>query len=1636
MKRFTKVVKEMLVIALIFAFPILSFSQFNEDKCLYDLDQTAFMPQNPSGTYESKNGWHLPVTGTIRLLVVFAQIDYDTGTDPNPNNQDEWNVGELPTWADDLFDPNVPTGQAQGLVTQYFQEASFGSFNVLGDYLLSPNNGIFTVKMSDIEAIDPIYTYPWHFHMALCDQVNSDMNGNFVTGNGLNDASYFDNWTVTEVGKEKITPSIDSPYKYDHVVFIWRNRTGYNGTGNTYPGTLNTLLLGYKSDSYMNIGSYNRIPTSVTRHEFSHQLFGGNDFHCAGGGWGPYNYWIPITGGWSALGLSGSSLLCFNAWDRQRLDWKPEGNSYTLSARDENNTTEVNGDLDATNPEDADTYTLRDFIATGDVIRIKLPFIDPANEFPEYLWLENHTGTQNNSSPFDQWHHQNSDCVDDFMPGLMAYIQIDKDTRSSDNAWEVYSGYADYLRPLTADGFYDREHESNSVFNDCVQWGDTWAFIQGLPNPLTGGSEQDHYTVDIDSDNLIKEYDIRPNHIEKIGNEYHKHLYTLGHNDHVFTLNGNNKIGISTNPSSASRMNMVSYEFPKPGQNNLHSIYLNGISIEIIGIDYSKNLKIRIRFDDVDVDRDVRWCADEIILNPIDTESGYSLNVKAGKTITLDQSLTATRMNNPIVFNGSNVFADPTTFEVQPNAKINLEPDAKIQLENGSTFHLNTSSYCIVANNADIEVKNGTTFYLDDCGVLEINGNGKLIVRSGATLCISPNAVLAFENGLQNLVLESGVIIPGGYADPVTIINNTLSYSTISTNTTWTSENYMVNGTLTVESPSMLTIQSSTLNFIDENSYIIVEPGAKLILDGANLTNACSKPWQGIQVWGDENNSQYPNNGNYYQGYLELKNGAVIENALCAVELWNPGDWSSTGGIVYANGGNTEQTKVVFRNNTKSVHALHYRNFNPNFPEVEWDYFSNFKNCIFEITEDYLGDEIFYKHVDLAHVKGIDFHACEFSLAGNVEGVSTWNHAIAGYDAKFSVKAICNSQQYPCPEVDYDRSTFTGFYSAINAVNDGGSAVTFSINRSDFIDNTYGVKTREMNNASVLFSDFEIGYLWNCGAGIYSDDVTGFAFEENNFSKFTGGPQGNYFGIVINNSNEVNEVYKNTFNGLSYANFSDGKNWVGDDRYQGLSYSCNQNSFNYADFYVNESRPSGIQSFQGDGSNPADNTFTQNGATWHFYNGGEHLVQYFYNQNENDEIPDYPDKTHNVAITSVNDENGCPSHYGNDIKIVLTSAQKSSAEQVYYSNLSDYNNVKVLYDSYIDGGNTEAEKLDIETAQPDDMWDLRAQLLGDSPHLSLEVLKDAADKTDVFTESALFDILAANPDELKKDTLISYLENKEEPLPDYMIDLLEQLAEGTTYKTALQEQMSEYKHNYTRAALDIVRSILNDTIMNDTLLRNWLDNLGGIEYDRQIIASFISDGNFSDAFSLANMLPQLYDLDSEELVEHNYYIDLLTLHQTLYNQGRNTYQLNSTEKAMIDNIAANSKAVAGSYAKSILEAVYNEYYPDCPNVTGTDSYKQGSIINSETLGMIYGLDIKVKPNPASQWAAFDFVLPDKEKSGIIIVTNVNGVVVKTLHVSGQQGQKLMDTRKFPSGVYLYTLKYGGYSKSGKMVIQN
>ena len=843
--------------------------------------------------------------------------------------------------------------------------------------------------------------------------------------------------------------------------------------------------------------------------------------------------------------------------------------------------------------------------------------------------------------------------------------------------------------------------------------------------------------------------------------------------------------------------------------------------------------------------------------------------------------------------------------------------------------------------------------------------------------------------------------------------------------------NHYFTGNLIIESGVTLTIEGGIMYF-EENSKIIIEPGGKLILDGTTCTSPCGNTWQGIEVWGYADQHQFEYEGYpCAQGQLIL-NGATIENAVSAVELWKPGYNNTTGGIVQA-------TDAIFRNNAKSVHALNYSNFHP-WTGMEMDNVSYFNNCTFELNGDYIPTQTFNKHVDLADVKGIKFKGCDFTVA-DVPGVSQWNKGIAAYSAGFRIDAICTEPIMPtCPEEYLDKCHFSGFNNAIYVIN-SSSVYSIYVGNAEFNDNSYGISLSIVNNATILFNNFYLGgagddQIEECGNrassyGIYMDNCTGFAIEENYFTKAQGAPLGNYIGIMVTDCpSESDVIYLNEFNGLSVGIQAEGENRSDPNNYfTGVTYLCNQNANNNYDYYVADI--SIVGGYMGGYDNPSGNTLSPN-AQVQFQNDYTDAIHYFYNQNEPDEVLSL--FSYYVFPVAINYENTCPSHYGGGVSVVLTPEQRQQTEQDFATYLTDYNNVKALFDNLIDGGNTEALQSEVEMSWPNDMWELRDELLGKSPHLSKEVLMAVADKTDVLPESVIFEILSANPDELRKEELMSYLENKEQPLPQYMIDILRQLANGISYKTVLLSEMSSYHAKKVSADQDIVRSILNEEELDVEELRNWLDNIGGMEADKQIIETYMMEGDYNSAQSLLDMLPALYELSGDELQKYNDYKSLKQLLMNLSQQDRTIFDLDETELATIVNLAEYGNGSAKTSAQGILEFAYGYNYCNCP-VLPENIQLKSSTIDMENLAKAKGLEISAEPNPAGTWSAFDYTLPLSETEGIIEITDNSGRTLQHIIVTQQKGQYVLDTRNYKSGIYYYTLSSGNLQRTGKLIVK-
>jgi len=545
---------------------------------------------------------------------------------------------------------------------------------------------------------------------------------------------------------------------------------------------------------------------------------------------------------------------------------------------------------------------------------------------------------------------------------------------------------------------------------------------------------------------------------------------------------------------------------------------------------------------------------------------------------------------------------------------------------------------------------------------------------------------------------------------------------TITEITTWNSDRIIL-GDIFIENQAELIIEHCTVSFGKLSKVMVNRGGILNIQDGAVLTGLCDEMWNGIEVWGNRNESQYTQEA---QGMLIINSG-TIENALLAADLWKPGTTEMTGGIIEAH-------DALFLNNAKSVRAIYYRNANPDFPNQEMDYYGTFDDCSFILDEQYLGTALFEKHVDLAQVRGLKFYGCTFSLDHTAEFVSNHSIGLAAYNAGFYVLPTCTTQVVPCPLID--SCVFSGFNIAIGIWTPVQLVdPPILIKDAHFDNNSTGVYIDDHDFSVILENFFEAGYNdpyhGNCdfadGVGIDIHHSNGFIVENNKLRKNDDATTGNYAGIRVKDCRSVHDIiYKNEFDGLSFGNFAEGTNRSDVNiAFTGVEYQCNRNSHNASDFIVideQEPREAMIRGYHGSQDTASGNAFSRYlpiPQVWHFENWGTSLINYYYCDPCTDEEPiniyaNPPELFEKDSCYA----NNCPDHYGGGGHIKLTYGERQEKEEIFAQNLDDYNSVNYLYESLIDGGDTETELSEIESAEPEEMWELRSQLLGDSPHLS------------------------------------------------------------------------------------------------------------------------------------------------------------------------------------------------------------------------------------------------------------------------------------------------------------------------------
>ncbi|MBK9147948.1 MAG: right-handed parallel beta-helix repeat-containing protein [Flavobacteriales bacterium] len=359
----------------------------------------------------------------------------------------------------------------------------------------------------------------------------------------------------------------------------------------------------------------------------------------------------------------------------------------------------------------------------------------------------------------------------------------------------------------------------------------------------------------------------------------------------------------------------------------------------------------------------------------------------------------------------------------------------------------------------------------------------------------------------------------------------------ITENTTWSIHKNLTQD-VRVMPGATLTI-TNTVNFAP-NTALIIEPGASVIVDGGLLHNSCGKEWKGVQVLGNSNLAQNPTN----QGYFELRNGGVVDNAAIGILVGDLNDLTKGGGVVKIKGTQAQPGGVV-RDCRPAVQFRPYGQISN--MQFETRNRSQFVHAVFEFTEGALQAELGTEElIKLDGVRGIAFQACTFrNTIANVPETHLLGHGLHTYGSRFVVTDACPTPGTPCTAAERVPTSFTGLDHGVHALGAPTNSM-FTLENSSFSNTICGVYASGITGFTVRNNDFEITdraiafthpteeFWFGMPRGIYTYESFGFKLHDNVVHSEQANPVLPAEAIVVGYSRDHNDkIWKNTATNLS-----------------------------------------------------------------------------------------------------------------------------------------------------------------------------------------------------------------------------------------------------------------------------------------------------------------------------------------------------------------------------------------------------------------------------------------------------------------------------------------------------------------------
>ena len=314
-----------------------------------------------------------------------------------------------------------------------------------------------------------------------------------------------------------------------------------------------------------------------------------------------------------------------------------------------------------------------------------------------------------------------------------------------------------------------------------------------------------------------------------------------------------------------------------------------------------------------------------------------------------------------------------------------------------------------------------------------------------------------------------------------------------------------------------------------------------------------------------------------------------------------------------------------------------------------------------------------------------------------------------------------------------------------------------------------------------------------------------------------------------------------------------------------------------------------------------------------------------------------------------------------------------------------------------------------------------------APYLSDTVMQSVIENENVLNNALLRDVLVANPQSAKSDDLMQAVDDRINPMPDYMQEEIEAGAYVISAKEQLENNLAMARSEADGWYHRMVGDMLNDTAGIDAeALQALFESRPSPSNAYFRAMQLLESGDSLAGFEVLADIPSTFDYNQGQLAEYTLMVEKLAILHPILFSGIPVTVADSLTVANLIELYCIGEPSGNSWLRNTLVALdkidFIEEYILPDNLKSTEA------TIPEKKSVSYELMLKVFPNPAKDYIIIEYHAA-KAGSSVIQLSDALGRPVDRISVSKESDQITYITTKLQTGLYTCSFWIEGKNKA-------